>query len=197
MLEKYLKDRKEKNSEIHDKDLVRENIHLVLGAAKGLAYLHQKEYVHKHINPTSFVVNYGTKDQPAPVCKLYNLDIKVTQTDGSSSSLTYNFGRDNWIATELKSQIKQSRTNRPLLPYNKKSDVWAFGCLVHYIFNRCQHPFDDPSSSLALKQIQGKGKVAVSDWVIKMISKDPTERPTMEEIVKEITKWDDYMAAVL
>jgi len=85
-------------------------------AAIGLKYLHQQNILHKNINPKNVLIT-------APNCK----GVEVVKLRSQSEP------DEAYFAPETQT----------LGRYEKKSDIFALGCVFHYIIHNGQHPFDD------------------------------------------------------
>ena len=156
---------------------------------KGLHYLH----------PTVFFFRLLTNapGQPQWVCKLTDFgNAKETIQGGSRCRTTIRFGTRDWMAPEvLKNVLEDDQPHR----FSKKSDVWAMGCLIHFIFTKGQHPYGDQrqrTENIRLGQPTDEGQKAlneinpaVSKLVINMIQMEPNDRPTMQKVVETIHEW--------
>ena len=183
-----------KVTDIDDKSLSQQ-------AAEGLAFVHGEidgrkiSYVHKDVKPSTFVVRRGDgKGQPQWVCKLTDFgNAKETIQGGSRCRTTTRFGTRDWMAPEvLKNVLEDDQPHR----FSKKSDVWAMGCLIHFIFTKGQHPYGDQrqrTENIRLGQPTDEGQKAlneinpaVSKLVTNMIQMEPNDRPTMQKVVETI-----------
>ena len=178
---------------------------LSLQAAEGLAFVHGEidgrniSYVHKDIKPSNFVVRRdGKKDKPVWICKLTDFgNAKETIQGGSQCRSTTRFGTRDWMVPEVVT-YDEDEPHR----FNKKSDVWSMGCMIHFIFTQGQHPYGDrvlradnirrgqptPEGQRALTQ-ESKQGFRVDDLVSGMIQLNPNDRPTMQHAVATIRQW--------
>jgi serine/threonine protein kinase len=180
-------------------------------AAKGLEFIHKK-CVHKDIKAANFVVRRGVlEDEPKWVCKLTDLGFSRRIAEGGSGcDPTVRLGTRDWIAPELLIRI-ESMTQGGLsteaaimkLPFSKRSDVWAMGCVLHFIFTRGQHPYgetlDERLDNIPKCQPLISGRTVLARMsqtqfrpdllIAEMIQRDPYRRPMMEAVVKRIEEW--------
>ena len=196
---------------------------MALQAAEGLAFVHEKERVHKDIKPKNFVVRRGIKgtDKFEWICKLTDLGFSRRIVEGGSCcDPTTRLGTKDWIAPELlkhqqtfplddevsadDSISDNSMASLMKLPFSPKSDVWAFGCVLHFIFVKGQHPYGKNEEQRLkqildgqlmecgqriLDEINQPDVFNVKQLILRMIQGDPDQRPSMVKVVEEIEKW--------
>ena len=189
---------------------------VALQAAQGLQFLHDKDYVHKDIKPRNFVVSRGNnqKGELDWICKLTDMGFtKMTSVEGGSwASATNHFGTRSWgLAPELLSKEEELTDEASgskdkgtfTFPFNQRSDVWALGLVIHFIFSRGGHPYGKTENQW-LQNIrdnkpteQGKEslkkislpKMRVDLLVEQMIQQDKDNRPKMNDVVSTINGW--------
>ena len=115
-----------------------------------------------------------------------------------SSSKEIKLG-DLGVAKILKNGLANTRIGTPYYmspeiwknrPYNKKSDIWALGCLL-YEFSTLRHPFDAKDErSLGEKVMRGQFSAIPQHYsadlttiIRKCLQVDPSRRPTIQEIL--------------
>ena len=175
-------------------------ISLAEQAAKGLEFIHKKT-IYKDIKASKFVVRRGEEGEPKWVCKLADL--------GSIDPNSRYASRD-WISPEMLVRIQSlmqdgssnvTAVNR--LPFNKRSDVWAMGCVLHFIFTGGQHPYGETMKErldnipncqplitgrtvlVRMSRTQFRPDLLIAE----MIQRDPYRRPAMEAVVQRIQEW--------
>jgi NIMA (never in mitosis gene a)-related kinase len=116
-----------------------------------------------------------------------------------SSSKEIKLG-DLGVAKILKNGLANTRIGTPYYmspeiwknrPYNKKSDIWALGCLL-YEFSTLRHPFDAKDErSLGEKVMRGHFSpipqhysADLTAMIRKCLQVDPSRRPTIQEIIE-------------
>ena len=90
---------------------------ILLGAAKGLAYMHQKKLLHLDVKPENFLIDYS--DRFEPVVKLTDFDLACTVEQGRN---TRPAGTPAYMAPE-QFNLKISL---------RASDVFAFGVMAYH-----------------------------------------------------------------
>ncbi|KAI5116310.1 hypothetical protein M0805_009154 [Coniferiporia weirii] len=167
-------------------------IHLILGIAEGLAYLHKNDVVHADIKSDNVLVNsFGD----AVIC-----DFGISRMINSSrETLAGNttlpggvVGSIRWLSYEL---LTQSETYKK---HTKESDVWAFGMTVYELLTKERPyahigidtqviisvmkevlPLPPTSADAWTKKKQEVWKLCESCWKL-----DPGLRISMTDVVK-------------
>ncbi|EJC98188.1 WD40 repeat-like protein [Fomitiporia mediterranea MF3/22] len=173
-------------------------MHLVIGIAQGLAYLHAKGVVHSDIKSDNVLVS-NTGD--ALLC-----DFGCARMMSATRSLV-NFssgirGTSRYLACELLALSGQSTG------HTKQTDIWAFGMAVFELLTR-QRPFADLSDSQAIAAIArnelpvlppvseywaSRGKEVLQDlWDVCLDcwERNPADRPDMNSILQKLTRMKD------
>ena len=150
--------------------------------ASGLAYIHRHGFVHKDIKPSNILVKDG-------IIKITDMGIsKEFIPDQSHVSKTSVGGTMGWTAPEYEVPHKPE--------FAPSGDIWALGCVLHYLFTRGGHPFglDDTWTGLKnatnfdycnLGELQsrlGTDYDVITQLIIKMVSPVATERPSIKEV---------------
>ena len=99
----------------------------------------------------NFVVRRGVEGEPKWVCKLTDLGFSRRIAEGGSAcDPTFRLGTRDWILPDLVIRIESLTQDGSSieaaimkLPFSKRSDVWAMGCVLHFIFTGGQHPYGE------------------------------------------------------
>ena len=101
----------------------------------GLEFLHAQNYIHRDVHPSRIqhfpggVVKFNTVGLP------YNFKKLLRRSDFS--------GHVNYSAPEL---ILEKNS------FSEKVDIWALGCCIYFIFNKCD-PFDGKDPQVIKQKI--------------------------------------------
>ena len=142
--------------------------------ASALKYCHEeKNIVHRDIKPDNILL---TKDNHVKladfgIAKMLSKKVKVTQT---------RIGDTDYISPEIEAEE----------PYTYSADIWSLGVLIYEL---CL--LEHPQKKYRLNKMQYlSGQIPkledkdyseeLSDLIAKMLSVEPTERPTTDEIIK-------------
>ena len=179
-------------------------------AAEGLTFVHHRSCTHKDIKPSSFVVRKGLETvEPKWVCKLTDFGLSKSTISEELYYCGTNqlFETTEWVAPELLSYALASNAGfnnyKVKLPFTQKSDVWSFGCVIHFAFSKGSHPFgsdererlENISKDKPLKSGQEElGKISqptfkVDILVGEMIQRDVEKRPNMNNVLITIRNW--------
>ena len=140
---------------------------------QGLKYLHQKRILHRDIKPRNIFLD----------------------GDGNIKIGDMGLGR----ALDPGSQFAETGVGTPLYfspemcqekPYNQKSDIWAFGCLMYELASR-EPPFMASNHmALAKKIVHGHPKELPTVYskelqflIFNMLEKEPDARPNVNQIL--------------
>ncbi|TNJ26174.1 Kinase, NEK [Giardia muris] len=136
--------------------------------ASGLAYLHEKRYVHRDLKPGNVLLSSDGR------CVLG--DFGLARTLGDSSRMSTLVGTFGYMAPE----IHQGEN------YDKSVDVWALGVMGYEL---CTHalPFENVAAVLnetSAPSLEGRPS-ELAALISRMLSKDPKDRPTARDVLKE------------
>ena len=157
---------------------IKERIRLVLDAARGLQYIHQRGIVHRDIKSLNLLV-----DQSG-VCKVSDFDLSA-RTDGSPMRPT--LGTVPWTAPEVLSGAEHTTA----------SDVYSFGIVLWECASRrepfAKAPAVAPLISMVRSGIRPSPELCDRNTPQAYISLmercwhgDPAQRPTLSQIVPEL-----------
>ena len=175
-LEKFIKMHKEKNEKIKESIIY----NIVLGICLGLEEIHKKNIIHRDIKPVNIIIgdNYQIKI----------VDFGISKKIKNNNILTKYIGTSYYMAPEI---IKGEE-------YNKKVDIWAFGCIIYELLTLKVCFQDENLLALYNKIIYGTHEnINLKDYNPKwkelvdlLLKKNYNERPDIKEIKNIIPKID-------
>ncbi|MBI1901677.1 MAG: serine/threonine protein kinase [Planctomycetia bacterium] len=156
---------------------------IILNAAQGLAHMHDKGWVHRDVKPDNFLIS------PEGDVKLIDFALAQKRKTGLAGF----FGRSSSIqGTASYMSPEQIRRKAPDSP----SDVYSFGCTIYELVTG-KLPFTGTSTNeLLTKHLRGSAPKLeffnrnltpeFSQLVLRMLSKEPSERPELEHLQREL-----------
>jgi len=156
---------------------------ILTGAAAGLAHMHEKGWVHRDIKPDNFLLRDDA------LIKLIDFNLARKPAGGLSKLFgmkTAVQGTPSYMAPE---QIRGQQLDA-------RADIYSFGCMVHEFFSG-KAPFTANSpTELLQRHLSSKAQpLTVFDknitpefaaYVLRMMAKDPKDRPTnMKDVMME------------
>lgn len=139
----------------------------------GLRWLHANRILHRDIKPLNvFLVSVDN-------VRLGDLGVARVLSHNTNFACTF-VGTPYYLSPELCEER----------PYNEKSDVWAYGCVV-YEMCAMKHPFDAKNhAGLLIKILRGQYAPVSADYspdvralIDLCMRRDYTKRPTLEELL--------------
>ena len=142
--------------------------------AHALEYLHRSGIIHRDIKCQNILIGNNN------TLKIGDLGLAILGNTGGNEEYA---GTHSYFAPEI---LKEKR-------FNSKVDIWALGCVIHYLAT-FTHPFNDPDYLTMIRNILKKEPGALlagyseefQEAVLKMLCKDPAERPDAKQLLREI-----------
>ena len=162
--------------------LVRNFVRQIL---EGLAYLHNKNIIHRDIKGANVLVDNkgGIKISDFGISKRVEASSMLGGQVGGGLNRPSLQGSVFWMAPEV---VRQSA-------HTKKADIWSLGCLIVEMFSG-QHPFPDKTQLQAIFAIgstKAKPKIPencsddAKEFLEKTFEIDHEKRPSAEELLQE------------
>jgi eukaryotic-like serine/threonine-protein kinase len=157
---------------------------ILTACAAGVAHLHDKGYIHRDIKPDNFML----RDDDAVKLIDFNLAMKPASGLGKLFG-----GRTKVQGTHSYMSPEQIRGQA----LDVRADVYSFGCMLHEFFTG-KTPFSANSpTELLQRHLSNKPQPLTvfdknitpefSSFVLKMMAKDPKDRPAnMKDVMMEI-----------
>ena len=118
--------------------------------ARGLAFVHQKNHVHRDICPANILISIGGD-------RLIISDFGLCKQvhDTGSYTASNNNGQEQWLAPERMQNRYKSNYRATI-----DCDTWAMGCVFYYFITKGSHPFhDDDWNEMRNKIMNGKSNL--------------------------------------
>ncbi|TDL15431.1 kinase-like protein, partial [Rickenella mellea] len=179
---------------------------MVKGIADGLSYLHDMGVIHADLKSDNVLIS----PSGAPLLTDFGISrtLIVTHTVTTLGELT---GSVRWMAYELIAPHCQLQNTadattiteiQPAIP-SKETDVWAFGMVVYELLAK-EYPFSPYSTVQVIiaiafghlprppSNLRSHGNIGKSLWDLctQCWNRDPTSRPVMTDVVREINGWN-------
>ncbi|WP_437188181.1 serine/threonine protein kinase [Planctomicrobium sp. SH668] len=159
-------------------------------AAVGLAYLHERNMVHRDVKPDNILIDM----RGAAKILDFGLTLGDQKIDQDEFSLAMIFGHDclgtaDYIAPE------QSIDS---MKVDARADIYSLGCTL-YVALTAQRPFPRPTRAATVAAhrtgprprvdaVNPNVSVELSDIIVRMMAIDPAERPASMDEVRELLK---------
>ena len=150
--------------------------------ATALYYLHSFGVAHRDLKPENILMASNDDDADLKI-----VDFGLSKIIGPNESSLDPFGTLSYVAPEVLLQK----------PYGKEVDLWSLGVIVYLLLSRVL-PFDDEDDKeIARQTIQDEPDFSFDPWdkvspaaidlVKKLLAKNRTKRPSLEETLQH--KW--------
>jgi len=166
----------------------------ILGLASALSYLHGENILYRDLKPANIGMNTN-KDDNSKIEKIKIFDFGLA----TELKETNKIGHDAYNATKCTGSPRyMSQENFYGLPYGKPADVYSFAFILYQVISLDTSLFLHKSLEIHEKRVYKKKirpKVdksvpeQVRDWIQSSWSHDPSARPTMESIYKEMGQY--------
>ena len=164
--------------------------HYIAQAAAGLKHAHSKGFVHRDIKPANLILG---KDGVVKI-----LDMGLTRSmSGTQDNLTEASGNETAVTGTVDYISPEQALGGPI---DERSDIYNLGATLFALLTGhppvggtmtqklMQHQVKDPQT--LVKKLKGKVPAALSDIVLKMMSKKPAERyQTADDVIDALGPW--------
>ncbi|XP_077967971.1 uncharacterized protein LOC120326393 [Styela clava] len=160
---------------------------ILLHITNGLKYLHEKDIMHRNLNPSTIWLS-GNRDFMQ--ISEFGLSKRISLGTKSTTDNSCVFENTGWDAPEIGEKDKES----------SKLDIFSLGNIFYYTLTRGKHPFG--SNFKRVDNIRN-GKfdlddldpitdfTILSDLISKMIDMDRNKRPSAKKILRHPFFWED------
>lgn len=160
----------------------KEQLNVALGATRGIAYAHSLNIIHRDIKPGNILVG------KTGAVKVGDFGIAKILGEKSADFTVPFAGTPMFMAPEQQGFNPHT---------DAKTDVFQFGATLYYLFTGVYANLygllngrleDSQMSSLTPREIRGEIPLDISDLIIRMLSKEPDQRPDFSEIKAKLQK---------
>lgn len=157
-------------------------VNFMRGIVNGIRHLHELKIIHRDIKPENILV----RKIDGTICpKIADMGISKRLPEGKSSLTCTSLGTLSWIAPELLQQNQQTMA----------ADMFSMGLVLYYCCSKGEHPFGKEgfieynirNQAPDLSHIEDQ--LDAHDLIRYLLEKDPTKRPTAEEVLKHPFFW--------
>ena len=165
-----------------------EGVRILRDVASGLKQLHSQGIVHRDLKPSNILITEKGRGKLADM----GVAKKVNMVDGTSfetrAILNNNGGGDGTAGWQAPERLTNSRQSRAV-------DIFALGCIVHFVLARGKHPFGEKfeRDSRVLRGDYDLSAInhlqEAKDLVRKCLEFEAEKRPSAKECLKHPTWW--------
>lgn len=170
-----------------------EPVALLEQTMSGLAHLHSLNIVHRDLKPHNILVSMpNAHGRAKAMISDFGLCKKLAVGRHSFSRRSGVPGTEGWIAPEV---LSEDSIDNPTCAV----DIFSAGCVFYYVVSQGNHPFGKSIQrqanillakySLEDLQIDKHEDIIARDLIEKMLSVEPTKRPSAECILKHPFFW--------
>jgi eukaryotic-like serine/threonine-protein kinase len=179
-----------KISEFNEK----QKVNIIKSLAHSLYYIHENKFIHRDLKPENIMIDNSFN--------FFLIDFGIAKVvTGQNNAYTRAKGTVHYLAPETLEVAELTETEEIVSAITTQVDVWAFGCIVSYIFSEklpwCNKYLDNSTiiQKLLIKKSEfpvpvdliTKEKYANAELIIKLIKGstvvDFTKRYTMKDVV--------------
>lgn len=150
---------------------------IIIQLLLALKYLHDKNILHRDLK----LKNIFISSKSGGIVRIKIGDFGIARSLGCNQLATTMVGTPFYLSPEL--CAKQ--------PYDKSIDIWSLGCVFYELFSRGRQPFNAKTLEDLIGKIQVepvdysvlKVDFRVQEMIRKMLTKNPKERLTIDELL--------------
>ncbi|XP_062617880.1 serine/threonine-protein kinase/endoribonuclease IRE1-like [Saccostrea cucullata] len=164
-------------------------IDILFQALCGISHLHSLDIVHRDVKPHNVLLSQpDSRGQIRVMISDFGLCKKLAAGRISFSRRSGAAGTEGWIAPEMLDE--EQRTTCAV-------DIFSVGCVFYYVLTKGKHPFGDSlrrqanilSGEFNLDSLPMTEGYVRRNLIEKMISYDPTQRPTAKTVLQHPFFW--------
>ncbi|XP_028404721.1 serine/threonine-protein kinase Nek8-like isoform X2 [Dendronephthya gigantea] len=166
----YIQKLKAKGKTMNEKKI----LHLFSQIAESLRFIHSERILHRDMKTSNIFLN-----KTFDVVKVGDFGISIILDTNKSKAFSI-IGTPSYISPELCENQ----------PYNKKSDIWALGCILYEMITlkRAFEALNLPALvkkilTAAVPPVTGKYSDDLKELVTSLLNRDPEQRPTIKEVL--------------
>lgn len=170
-------------------------IDIVKQALEGLNHLHSLKpaIVHRDLTPMNILVsNLDGRDKRR--CMLADLGFsKILEISRGTFTHSQDKGTAGWMAREMIEASEAISSGNEKVKLTLKVDIFAMGCIFHYVCSQGKHPFGDKSYNRPynivnniLTEIKIPKTHAYRIIIESMIHTNPEDRPSASDVLQQL-----------